>query len=201
MSEHDSDLPAHAEALRPALGVALGLVLLGAAAQWLGWDSAWEYRRAALSQEPWRALSGHLAHLSWLHWAVNAVALVALAALLAPWLSARAQAGTLAAAGLGVAGMLALGWPEVAWYRGLSGTLHGLYFAGTLVWCVRARGGTRWLPAALLAGGAIKLVLEQAWHYEPASLAWLGAPVVAPAHLAGALVGLGCAALVLLARR
>ena len=115
MSEHDSDQPAGAEALRPALGAALGLALLGAVVQWLGWDSAWEYRRAALSQEPWRALSGHLAHLSWLHWAVNAVALVALAALLAPWLSARAQAGTLAAAGLGVAGMLALGWPEVAW--------------------------------------------------------------------------------------
>ncbi|HPE00852.1 MAG TPA: rhombosortase [Burkholderiaceae bacterium] len=192
-----SDRPPAARSVRAALVLALGLALLAAAVQWLGWAPAWEYRRAWLGDEPWRALSGHLAHLSWLHWAVNAVALVLVAALLAPWMSAREQAATLAVTGLGVAGSLAVLWPEVAWYRGLSGALHGLFFAGVLLWWARAARAARWLPGLLLAGGLVKLGLEQAWRFEPAPLAWLGAPAVAPAHLAGALVGLACGCLAL----
>jgi rhomboid family GlyGly-CTERM serine protease len=183
--------------LRAALVLALALALVAATVQWMGWAPAWEYRRGALAGEPWRALSGHLAHLSWVHWAVNAAALVMVAVLLAPWLSVRAQAATLAATALGVAASLAVLWPQVAWYRGLSGALHGLFFAGVLVWWARAARGTRWLPALLLGGGLIKLGLERVWRYEPAPLAWLGAPAVAPAHLAGALVGLACGGLVL----
>lgn len=186
-----------ARSSRAVLVLALTLALLAGAVQWQGWAPAWEYRRALLGDEPWRALSGHLAHLSWMHWAVNAVALVLVAALLAPWLSARAQTATLAASALGVAASLAVLWPEVAWYRGLSGALHGLFFAGVLVWWARAARGSRWLPALLLAGGLVKLGLEQAWRFEPAPLAWLGAPAVGPAHLVGALVGLACGGLVL----
>jgi rhomboid family GlyGly-CTERM serine protease len=192
MAQPASDPRTAAAALRAALTLALALAALAAVIHWLGWDGAWEYRRDALLAQPWRALGGHLAHLSWIHWAVNTAALVLLAGLLAPWLSARAQAATLVVAALGVAGLLVLVWPEVAWYRGLSGVLHAIFFAGVLVWWARAPRGARWLPALLLAGGVAKLAYERAWRYEPVPLAWLGAPAVAPAHLAGALLGLAC---------
>jgi hypothetical protein len=62
-------------------------------------------------------------------------------------------------------------------------------------------GRDRWLPIAALAGGAIKVLLEQPWSGETFPwLSWLGAPVVPQAHLIGALVG-AAAGLLLAGRR
>ena len=81
--------------------------------------------------------------------------------------------------------------PELAWYRGLSGTLHALYFAGCMAWLASTEGRNRWLPVAALVGGALKVLLEQPWDSSFPFREWLGAAVVPQAHLVGAIIGLG----------
>lgn len=158
----------------------------------LGLDEGLEYRRALLVHEPWRLLTGHLAHINWPHALINGAALVIVARLFAPDLGARRLMVVLLASGLLIS--LGLAWlaPGIAWYRGLSGVLHALFFAGAAKWLTTARprtAHTLWLPAALFVGGWIKVALEQ-----PASDAlpyadWLGAAVVPQAHLFGAACG------------
>jgi rhomboid family GlyGly-CTERM serine protease len=152
---------------------------------------ALEYRRALLAAQPWRLLSAHLVHVNWTHATINAVALVIVARLFAPDLSPTRQLATLAVAALVISGSLALLWPSIAWYRGLSGTLHALFFAGATVALLRAprQASVIWLPLLLVVGGWIKVVLEEPLGNATPYAAWLGAQVVPQAHLVGAVCG------------
>ena len=81
---------------------------------------------------------------------------------------------------------------SIAWYRGLSGALHGLFFAGSALWLIKAkprRFRQLWLPSALFFGGWIKVVLEQPGGATTPYAEWLGAGVVPQAHLVGAACG------------
>lgn len=194
--------PALSSPERAALGIALAVLVL----QWADAGAALEYRRSALAHEPWRALSGHLVHVSWLHALVNAAALWLVARLLAPDLDARRQLLALGVSALAVSAALAWAYPGIEWYRGLSGALHGLFFAGAAKWLASERPRTWsrcWLPAALLAGGWIKVVVEQPGGATTPHAQWLGAAVVPQAHLVGALCGtvLGALAAAAQARR
>src|SRR5512134_2774033 len=71
-----------------------------------------EYRRAVLSTEPWRVVSGHLVHLNWMHAAINALALIIVARLFAPDLAAGRQSGVLVAATLVISAGLAFFYPQ-----------------------------------------------------------------------------------------
>jgi rhomboid family GlyGly-CTERM serine protease len=173
---------------RVAIGIGLALIVLHA----VGVGDALEYRRAALAAAPWRALTGHLVHLNWPHALVNAAALWVVARLYAADLDAVRQCAALVAAALAVSAALAWWLPSIEWYRGLSGALHGLFFAGAAKWLLaeRPRRWQRlWIPAALVAGGWIKVILEQPGDASTAHAEWLGAAVVPQAHLAGALCG------------
>ena len=80
----------------------------------------------------------------------------------------------------------------IEWYRGLSGALHGLFFAGAAKWLLaeRPRSLRRlWMPALLFLGGWMKVVLEQPVNGALPHADWLGAAVVPQAHLAGAACG------------
>ena len=79
--------------------------------------------------------------------------------------------------------------PELEWYRGLSGALHALYFAGCVVWLADATGRGRWLPLAALTLGAIKVLVEQPWDASFPVHELLRVAVVPQAHLVGAIVG------------
>jgi rhomboid family GlyGly-CTERM serine protease len=163
-----------------------------------------EYRRTSIDAEPWRLFTGHLVHVNAMHAVVNALALVIVARLFAPDLSALRQAGVLlAAAGLIGAG-LAVFYPAVSWYRGLSGIVHALFFAGAAAWLVGVRAPsvrTLWLPAALLVGGWIKVIVEQPTGDALPHADWLNAAVVPQAHLLGAACGTAFGLLVALADR
>lgn len=173
---------------RFALALALALLLLQA----LPAGDALEFRRSALAAEPWRALTAHLVHVSWPHALINGAALWIVARLLAQDLDAWRQAIALTMSAFAVSVLLAWLHPGIEWYRGLSGALHGLFFAGTAKWlaCEHPRTVRRlWLPAVLFVGGWIKVVVEQPAGSAIAHAEWLGAPVVPQAHLAGALAG------------
>ncbi len=172
-----------------SLGLSL-LVILVLAAELLFLGDALEYRRPLLVSEPWRLLTGHFVHLGLIHAMLNCVALLLLGRLFAD----RLRPGEFWAL-LGVAPVLiSFGFwvwlPELTWYRGLSGSLHAIYFAGCVAWIAMSNGRARWLPIAALAAGAIKVLLEQPWDSSFPFREWLRAAVVPQAHLIGAIVGI-----------
>ena len=163
---------------------------------WPGAPAALEYRAELLVDEPWRALFGHLVHVNWRHAALNAIAWVLIARLFDRELGVARQCVAAVLAAIGISVMLALLHPGIAWYRGASGVLHALFFAGCATWLRRAvqapsasRLGETLLPLALFAGGWIKLALEQPLEAELPFSQWLGAPTVPQAHLFGAMWG------------
>lgn len=151
------------------------------------------YERAGIAAgEYWRLLSGHGVHLDLRHAALNSLGLVLMWALFArdyrpgQWLVVAIASVAAIDAGL---------WflsPEVGWYVGASGWLHGVMAAGTLAH-LRRRDLDGWILAVFLI---VKLGIEQR-----GALPFAGdAVVVVQAHLYGAAGGL-LAALFLPSRR
>ncbi|MGZ8254468.1 MAG: rhombosortase [Burkholderiaceae bacterium] len=171
-----------------AVGLALALLVLHALAPGV----PLEYQRHLLGREPWRVLTAHLVHINWQHALVNAAALWVVARLYAEDLGTRRQLVALVASALAISAALALVYPSIDWYRGLSGALHGLFFAGATKWLLSERPrtfGRLWLPATLFVGGWIKVVLEQPGGAATPHVQWLGAAVVPQAHFVGAVCG------------
>ncbi len=170
--------------------------LIGAAAvlllQSADLGSALEYRRTLLAAEPWRLLTAHLVHASWPHAIVNVLAWLALARLLGPELAPARQAALLASSALGTDLLLWFAAPQVAWYRGLSASLHGLTASGAVIWLARpAAGGLRprlW-PALLLAAVWAKVLAGQLGAGPISNEYWLGVTVITRSHLFGAVSG------------
>jgi rhomboid family GlyGly-CTERM serine protease len=174
--------------LTPAAGLPL-VVLIVLAAELLLLGPVLEYRRALLLSEPWRLLTGHFVHLSLLHAMLNGVALLLLGRLFADRLRVGELWAILGGAPILISLVFWAALPELGWYRGLSGTLHTLYFAGCVVWVRTSHGRARWLAIAGLVGGTIKVLVEQPWDASFPFHEWLGSPVVPQAHLIGAVIG------------
>ncbi|MGH8196756.1 MAG: rhombosortase [Steroidobacteraceae bacterium] len=178
--------------MRPNFAVAITLlVLIMLAAELLSWGPLLEYRRPLLTSEPWRLITGHFMHLSLVHAMLNCVALLLLGRLFADRLRVGETWLVLGAAPLLISLAFWVALPELTWYRGLSGTLHALYFAGCVVWMASTAGRDRWLPVAALLVGVIKVLLEQPWDASFPFRQWLGAAIVPQAHLIGTVIGLG----------
>lgn len=148
-----------------------------------------EYRRALAAREPWRLLTGHFVHLGFLHALLNCVALVLIGRLFADRLQARVFFGILGIAPILISILFLVAMPELHWYRGLSGVLHALFFAGCVGWIAATTGRARWLPIAALIGGTLKVLIEQPWDGSFPIHEVLRAAVVPQAHLIGAIVG------------
>lgn len=144
---------------------------------------ALSYQREALSQgQWWRVLTAHFVHLDFQHAALNGMGVVLMWALFARdyrplrWLAIYAGACLLVSAGL---------WflsPEVAWYVGASGALHGVMTAGTLA---HLRRGD--LDGWILA---VFIVAKLAYEQSAGALPFAGSPdTVVDAHLYGAVGG------------
>ena len=135
-------------------------------------------RDAVLGGQLWRLWSGHWVHLDARHAAINLAALVVMALLAArmrllrPLLVASLLMMPL------IAALLLLTAPDLQWYAGLSGLLHGW-----AAWLLLRRGGGVATSGALLLAG--KLVWEQVAPAADAS----AFPVIHAAHVIGALVG------------
>jgi len=167
----------------------LGLLIAAVVLLSLGGEAvrlALRYERTAILNmgEYWRLISGHFVHGSIQHMAVNVAGLGLIAALfprgyaLSDWL----VIGGLSLIAIDVGFV----WyqPQLDWYVGLSGVLHGALAAGAIVWWRRESKALAAILAALLVG---KLIWEQ----------WQGAlplsgdiPVIVDAHLYGAGGGL-----------
>ena len=165
-----------------ALLLILGLLLLpeldGEAAR-----EALSYQREALGEgQWWRLLSAHFVHLDFEHAALNGMGVVLMWALFArdypplQWLAIYLGAALTVSAGL---------WffsPEIDWYVGASGALHGVMTAGTLAH-LRRRDLDGWILAVFI-------VLKLGYEQVAGALPFAGSPdTVVDAHLYGAIGG------------
>jgi rhomboid family GlyGly-CTERM serine protease len=186
-------IPGPATRGRTAVSSIQGVWLVGLLAAvlvllWLTGESGREllrYERVAVLQDHqyWRLLSGHLVHGSGQHLLLNAVGLGLIAALFPREFSLRGWLlilfGSMAAINIG----FVLLEPQLEWYVGLSGVLHGALAAGAIGWWRHESRARALALTAVLVG---KLAWEQ-WH---GALPLSGdMPVVVDAHLYGAIGG------------
>jgi rhomboid family GlyGly-CTERM serine protease len=154
-------------------------------------------RQAIESGEYWRLVSGHLVHLGFGHLWPNLAATAIIGVLFegvfrnADWV----RVGAVSAAAIDL-GLYALE-PQVLWYVGLSGVLHGYVAAGALALLVRRDK----LGVVLAIGVAAKLMFEQVVGPVPFTAESVGGPVVVAAHLYGVIGGLLAEAAAEVARR
>jgi rhomboid family GlyGly-CTERM serine protease len=145
------------------------------------------YDRVWIGQgEAWRLISGHFAHLGWSHLALNSAGLLLVWFLIGGAYTLRTWvlivSVTLATMDMGF-------WflnPELYWYVGMSGLLHGLLAAGIVTRLRKIDAETAILLLLLVA----KISWEQFSGPVPGSESTSGGPVVVDAHLYGAMGGI-----------
>jgi rhomboid family GlyGly-CTERM serine protease len=168
--------------------LALALLLapeLGQAAR-----EALSYQREGLAQgQWWRFLTAHFVHLDLEHAVLNGLGLVLMWALFARDYPPARWAAIYLGAAFAVSAGLWLFNPEIAWYVGASGALHGVMTAGTLA---HLRRGD--LDGWILA---VFIVAKLAYEQFSGALPFAGSPdTVVDAHLYGAVGGVVLALLV-----
>ena len=152
------------------------------------------YRRSEIiSGDYWRFISGHFVHSNAKHLLLN------LAALWLIWIYAAGMCRQrdwlllllLCAFGTSV-GLWFLD-PEIRWYTGLSGVLHGLLLTVTVVRLLRCRSDySAWFILLMVVG---KLGYEYFYGATALTADFIALPVVEQAHLYGAMSGVLAAAM------
>jgi rhomboid family GlyGly-CTERM serine protease len=145
-----------------------------------------QYDRAGLQMGEWyRLLSGHWVHLDWRHAWLNVTGLWLLVLLEAGLAGMRSQLLRCLLLCLAVSAGLYAFNPELDWYVGLSGVLHGLFVIALTHLLYRQRD-----PVALVV--LMALIGKLAWEHYHGALTQnlLQAPVIVAAHGYGALAGL-----------
>lgn len=150
-------------------------------------------REAILSGQLWRLLTGHLVHLGWIHLLLNIAGLLFLCFGFASPRhgSATKTLVSFIAIMLGLSGALLLFSPELSWYVGLSGVLHG-WWALLAIRLWPREGLMAMLLLAVLFG---KIAWEQVTGADAALAERIGGDIVIDAHLYGMLSGLFLSAL------
>ncbi len=153
------------------------------------------YDRAAIGAgEWWRWVSGHFLHLGWMHLALNLAGLILIVTLFwrywSVWRFIIVFLFSLVAVDVG------LWWfsPEVDWYVGLSGILHGLLIAGALFAFLRERTFSIVIMVCVIG----KLAWEQITRSSAVMTELIGGNVLFYAHLYGFIGGLFASILLLL---
>ena len=176
--------------IRKSTWLVIGALIVFSLGVELGGDGGRElfrYDRTGLSSgQLWRLLTAHIGHLGWSHSIMNLLALGILGGLFGDLLRGRdwLLSGLIAALAIDAG----LWWlrPEVQWYVGMSGVLHGLIIHGALAMVIN---GER-LGMGLLAGVLAKLAWEQWMGPLPFTESTAQGPVLVDAHLYGAVGGL-----------
>ncbi len=135
----------------------------------------------------WRFITGNLVHLNWRHFAMNAVALVAIYILFPDVLKITGWVLVFLMCCLTVSICIWLFNPEIHWYVGLSGTLHGLMVVLLLLDFITHRN---LLNVALFLILLAKLVWEAWMGPIPGSEQTAGGPVIVQTHFYGFIGGL-----------
>ncbi len=149
-------------------------------------DSLAFYRPAVNQGEWWRLLSANFLHTNFYHLILNAAGLILLWALHGDHFGWRQYLLVMLVCCIG--STLGVWWfaPELVWYVGLSGALHGVFVVGAGI-DIRKGMLSGWL---LLAGVLVKIVYESVFGGNPEVAAMINAKVATQAHLYGVATGL-----------
>ncbi len=151
--------------------------------------NAWSYQRSAIAAgQWWRVLTAHFVHLDAGHALLNGLGLVLMWALFARDYSPLRWAAIYLVSALSISAGLWFFDPQVEWYVGASGALHGVMAAGTVAH-LRRRDLDGWILAVFIIA---KLSYEQFAGAMPFSGS---AHTLVDAHLFGAIGGLAIALL------
>ncbi len=154
-------------------------------------------REQIMAWQWWRLFSGHMVHISWMHFFMNALGLILIKLLFFSFLSPWRLLLLMMASALGIDLGLLMFNPEITWYAGLSGVLHGLIATGAFMLILKhgVKGAT------LLVLLILKLGWEQFFGSLPGSAEWTGAAVITDAHLYGTISGAIAAFLIITTSR
>jgi rhomboid family GlyGly-CTERM serine protease len=150
-------------------------------------------RTAIAHAEVWRLLSGHFVHLGPSHYLLNATGLVLTWLLVGLHFTARQWLCVVVASAAGIDAGLWFLVPQLDWYVGMSGLLHGMLAAGVV-------NGFKTMPREASLIGIVlllKITFEQLIGPLPGSEQSTGGDVVVDAHLYGALTGAAVAAVIM----
>jgi len=166
----------------PALVIVGASVLLQAIP---GAVEALRYQADINAAQPWRLITGHWVHLGWMHLALNGAGIALLAILFAQELKPIDWIATVTLTPLAISLGFLLRNPQLQWYVGLSGVLHGLMLAGCiLLWRTEKR------MAAMIAVVVIAKIAHEQWAgAESGTEKLISGTIVVDAHLYGALAG------------
>ena len=193
-------LATNADARRWRAPLLLACVLIAAQLPGASTREALRYERDAVlaGGEYLRLLTAHLCHFDLAHLGWNLAGLGLVAWLFVCEYTVREWLLVLVASIVVIdAGFLLLE-PQLGWYVGFSGVLHGLMAAGLLSWWQRQRDAVTIVVTVVFAG---KLAWEHAYGALPFTAGTLAVPVVHAAHSYGALGGAAAAALICGRRR
>ncbi|WP_185234128.1 rhombosortase [Teredinibacter franksiae] len=171
------------------IALALFISVLALLGDWLNPYLLYQ-REAVFAGQWWRLLTGHLVHLGVLHGLLNIAGLLMLVAgfpgLLRPvtwWI-----VGLLLAVGISIGFVLIK--PELSFYAGLSGVLHGLFTLLLIVALAQKPFQANRLLWVVLGLLLAKLGYEQLPDYSAGYIEQaMAAPVIVDAHLFGAVLG------------
>lgn len=168
-------------------------LLLVAAAGWIVPRSLLDWQPARALDDPWRAWTAAAVHWSPWHLGINALGCAVVAAFgVAARVTLRCTFAWLAAWPLSHV-LLAL-QPALASYGGLSGVLHG--GVAVAAWHLARHDDAvarRRVGLLVLAGLAVKIVLEAPWGAPTRQMPGADFAVAPLAHATGAVCGLACA--------
>jgi rhomboid family GlyGly-CTERM serine protease len=137
-----------------------------------------------LDDQAWhRLLTGHLVHTNWPHMLMNSAALLITLLLFPVYGKARLLGGCVLWDALFISLGLLLLFPQIGWYAGFSGVVHGLLMTGALL-------AFREPVSKILL---VLLVAKVGWEVwtggESLSTELIEAPVIFEAHLLGLIAG------------
>lgn len=147
---------------------------------------SWRFNRGLVAQgDVWLLFSGHMVHLNWSHWLLNMAGLAIVAFFFSTHAGFRQWMAVILTSACVISAGLWWWMPDIRYYVGLSGILHGLFLYGALreIHFYPASGYV--LTAVLLA----KLGWEFFNGALPGSEEMAGGRVLTEAHLLGAIGG------------
>lgn len=149
--------------------------------------TTFEYNRNAIqSGQVWRIFTGHLLHTNNYHLALNLAALILLALIHNKFYSPKLLTTFYVTTSIAVSTGIYLFTPEMIYYVGLSGILHGLFVLGAL-YDIKHKEKTGYL----LLIGIVAKVLHEQWFGATESLKQLiDADVAIDSHLYGMCTGI-----------
>ncbi len=162
------------------------LFLISFSLQAFEWVDAWRFNRGQVERgDVWLLFSGHIVHLNWSHWLLNMAGLAIVAFFFSAHATFRQWFFVIVVSASVISAGLWWGMPEIHYYVGLSGVLHGLFLYGAL-------REIRYYPTS---GYVLLMVLvaKLGWEFFngalPGSEDMAGGRVLTEAHLLGAVGG------------